>query len=107
RSSDRRHLVLVGTPGPPSCAGCSITVDAARSAFLLGGIMDFETAVAAIVRGVLIAKLVGFVGNRMYEVVLMGLEDNAWVGPLVVGGLPWLVLIGGSLYFAFKYIGAH
>ncbi len=66
--------------------------------------MDFDTAVVAIVAGMLIAQFIGFIGNRMYEVVLMLAEDNAAIVPIVIGGVGWLATIFGGLYIA-KVVG--
>jgi len=60
--------------------------------------MDFESTVTAIVVGVLIAKFVGFIGNRMYEVLLMMAEDNAGLIIIAIGGLGWLAVILGGGY---------
>ena len=68
--------------------------------------MDVNTnLVLAIVAGVLIAKLIGFVGTHMYQVIVMMLEDestgSSGILILVIGGLGWLgTIVGGMWLYA-------
>jgi hypothetical protein len=60
--------------------------------------MDLETLVAGVAIGVLIANFIGFIGNRMYECLLMCAEDKAGLLPLAIGGVGWLATIVGGMY---------
>jgi len=63
--------------------------------------MDLHNMVEAIVVGVLIAKFIGFIGARMYEVLLIITQGMAVV---VIGGLGWLgVIVAGAVAIKLLY----
>jgi hypothetical protein len=63
---------------------------------------DTTTLFLMVVAALITVKFIGFIGNRMYELLVMIMEDvspsSSGILIVTIGSLGWLVTIGGGVW---------
>jgi hypothetical protein len=68
---------------------------------------DTMTLFLTVVAALITAKFIGFIGNRMYELLVMIMEDlspsSSGILIVTIGGLGWLATIGGGIWLYARF----